>query len=106
MPYDNCLRLHFQFCIRMYLASPPPGTQAYSTDDVEDLQEAVGVHDGDESLPELSDPVWNSALGQEVLRSIMARRGAYFTLLGSELIFELIYAFKVPTQSRVQVFWD
>ncbi|KAF9512380.1 hypothetical protein BS47DRAFT_1065956 [Hydnum rufescens UP504] len=84
MPYDNCLRLHFQFCIRMYLASPPPGTQTYSMGDVEDLQEAVGVYDGDESLPEMSDPVWNSTLGGEVLRSIMARR--------------------FPTQSRIQVF--
>ncbi|KAF9512381.1 hypothetical protein BS47DRAFT_1066583 [Hydnum rufescens UP504] len=84
MPYDNCLRLHFQFCIRMYLASPPPGTQTYSMDDVEDLQEALGVYDGDESFPETSDPVWNSVLGGEVLRSIMARR--------------------VSTQSQIQVF--
>ncbi|KAF9510171.1 hypothetical protein BS47DRAFT_97983 [Hydnum rufescens UP504] len=52
MPYDNCLRLHFQLCIHMYLASPPPGTQTFSIPELNSLQEAVG----DELLPELTDP--------------------------------------------------
>ncbi|KAF9513930.1 hypothetical protein BS47DRAFT_905583 [Hydnum rufescens UP504] len=69
MPYDNCLRLHFQLCIHMYLASPPPGTQTFSIPELNSLQEAVG----DEPLPELTDPVWDSPLGREVLRSIIAQ---------------------------------
>ncbi|KAF9512378.1 hypothetical protein BS47DRAFT_1394263 [Hydnum rufescens UP504] len=72
MPYDNCLRLHFLFCIRTYLASPPPGTQTYSMDDVRDLEDVLGAYNVHESLPDLSDPVWSSPLGQEVLRSVLA----------------------------------
>ncbi|KAF9507984.1 hypothetical protein BS47DRAFT_1350895, partial [Hydnum rufescens UP504] len=73
MPYDTCLRLHFQLCIHMYLASPPPGAQTFTLGDVERLQDDVGLYEADEPLPELTDPVWDSPLGREVLRSIMAR---------------------------------
>ncbi|KAF9519142.1 hypothetical protein BS47DRAFT_74167 [Hydnum rufescens UP504] len=54
MPYDECLRLHFQFYIRMcmYLASPrlppPVPTYIYCMDDVDDFQQAVGIFDGDD----------------------------------------------------------
>ncbi|KAF9512064.1 hypothetical protein BS47DRAFT_1117763 [Hydnum rufescens UP504] len=74
MPYDECLRLHFHFCLRMYVSSPPPGVQAYTMRDVEDLEEEIGMHERDESLPEPTDPIWNSPLGQEVLRAAMTQR--------------------------------
>ncbi|KAF9513291.1 hypothetical protein BS47DRAFT_1344328, partial [Hydnum rufescens UP504] len=73
MPYDNCLRLHFQLCIHMYLASPPPGARTFTLRDVHCLQDELGLYEADEPPPELTDPVWDSPLGQEVLRSIRAR---------------------------------
>jgi hypothetical protein len=76
MPYDECLRLHFHFCLRMYVSSPPPGVQAYTMRDVEDLEEEIGMNERDESLPELTDPIWNSPLGQEILRAAMTQRCA------------------------------
>jgi hypothetical protein len=78
MPYDECLRLHFHFCLRMYVSCPPPGVQTYTIREVEDLQEEIGIYEYDESLPELNDPVWSSPLGREILRSVMARHCAYF----------------------------
>ncbi|KAF9509531.1 hypothetical protein BS47DRAFT_145105 [Hydnum rufescens UP504] len=81
MPYDECLRLHFHFCLRMYVSSPPPGVQAYTMRDVQDLEEEIGMNERDESLPELADPVWSSPLGQEILRAAMAQRCAYFLSL-------------------------
>ncbi|KAF9515245.1 hypothetical protein BS47DRAFT_1361149 [Hydnum rufescens UP504] len=77
MPYSNCLRLHFQLCIHMYLASPPPGAQTFTTWELNCLQDEVGLYEEDEPLPELTDPVWDSPLGREVLRSIIARGGVY-----------------------------
>ena len=61
----------------MYLASPPPGIPTYDIQDADDLQEEMGLYDGNETLPELSDPLWDSPLGREVLRSAMAQRRAY-----------------------------
>jgi hypothetical protein len=78
MPYDECLRLHFHFCLRMYVSSPPPGVQAYTMRDVQDLEEEIGMNERDESLPELTDPVWSSPLGQEILRAAMAQRCTCF----------------------------
>jgi hypothetical protein len=37
MLYDECLRLHFHFCLRMYVSAPPQET------DVRDLREAMGL---------------------------------------------------------------
>jgi len=74
MPYDECLRLHFNFCLQIYVSNPPPEVQTYSLADVEDLQEDVGMYERDESLPDLTDPIWNSPLGREVLRAVTAWR--------------------------------
>jgi hypothetical protein len=49
--------------------------------DLNKFQDKVGIYEPDEPLPELSDPVWYSDLGREVLRSVMARGGACFTSL-------------------------
>ncbi|KAF9515249.1 hypothetical protein BS47DRAFT_1342172, partial [Hydnum rufescens UP504] len=60
----------------MYLASPPPGAQTFTMWEPHCLQDEVGLYEVDEPLPELIDPVWDSPLGREVLRSIIAR-GVY-----------------------------
>ena len=101
MPYEKCLRLHFHFCLRMNLCSPPRGTPLYSLKDVEDLQDEVGLFEPDEALPELSDPIWNSPLGQEVLRSAMAQKCAYQTLFVVEYTSSLIIAPKYPLSANV-----
>ncbi|KAF9519383.1 hypothetical protein BS47DRAFT_30643 [Hydnum rufescens UP504] len=74
MPYDECLRLHFNFCLQIYVSSPPPGVQTHELEDIEDLQEEVGMYERDESLPDLTDPIWSSPLGREVLRAAKASR--------------------------------
>ncbi|KAF9519400.1 hypothetical protein BS47DRAFT_1337155 [Hydnum rufescens UP504] len=71
-PYDECLRLHFHYCLRMYVSCPPPGVQTYSMAEIEDLQDAVGMFERDEDPPPRDDPIWDSDLGREVLRSVMA----------------------------------
>lgn len=78
MPHKECLRLHFHFCLRMYISSTPPEIQTYSLEEVEDFQEVIGMYD-DDPLPGLTDPVWDSLLGKEVLRAAIAQGGAYFT---------------------------
>jgi hypothetical protein len=71
-PYEQCLRLHFHFCLRMYVAYAPPGVPTYTINEAEDLLDEMGFYDGNEILPELSDPVWDSPLGREVLRSFQS----------------------------------
>ena len=86
MPYEQCLRLHFHFCVRMYLADAPPGVPTYAINDAEDLLDEMGFYEGNEILPELNDPVWDSPLGREVLRSVMAQRCACSYLSIAEYI--------------------
>jgi hypothetical protein len=62
----------------MYVSCPPPGVQAYSIEEIEDLQAQVGMFERDEDPPPLDDPIWDSDLGREVLRSVMAQRCACF----------------------------
>jgi hypothetical protein len=57
MPYDDCLRLHFHFCLRMYISSPPPGVQTYTLYEIENLQDDAGMYERDASLPELDDMI-------------------------------------------------
>ncbi|KAF9504433.1 hypothetical protein BS47DRAFT_1355169 [Hydnum rufescens UP504] len=66
-PYDECLRLHFHYCLRMYVSCLPPGVQGYSIEEIEGLQAAVGMFERDEDPPPLDDPIWDSDLGREVL---------------------------------------
>ena len=73
-PYDECLKFHFHFCVRMYLNSPPPGAQAYFAQEIGRRETELGVYDEDGSLPEMGDPVWDSPLEREILRSVIARR--------------------------------
>jgi hypothetical protein len=80
MPFDECLRLHFHFCLRMYLSSPPHGVPSYKDTDLMYLLEEMGLYEQDERLPDLFDPQWDSPLGREALRSVMAQRRAYSTL--------------------------
>jgi hypothetical protein len=47
-------------------------------EEIEDLQDAVGMFERDEDPPPLDDPIWDSDLGREVLRSVMAHRCACF----------------------------
>lgn len=76
---DLCLRLHFHFCVRGYLGTPPPGAPTHFISDAEDMLDDMGLYDGYLRLPELRDPVWDSPLGREVLRSLVAQRCAYFS---------------------------
>ncbi|KAF9514112.1 hypothetical protein BS47DRAFT_1392692 [Hydnum rufescens UP504] len=56
---------------------PAPGVSTYTTNDLNYLEEGIWLYEGNERLPEPSDPLWDSPLGQEVHRSAMARRCAY-----------------------------
>ena len=94
MPYDECLRLHFHFCLRMYVAYPPPGVQTYTLREIENLQDDAGMYEVDESLPELHNPIWNSPLGREVLRAAMTRGCTY--LFKWSICSSLLMVFKYP----------
>ena len=59
-PYDECLRHHFLFCVRTYLTTPPLGAQTFSSSEVDQLEDQVGIYEG-ERPPESSDPVWKLA---------------------------------------------
>ena len=72
-PYDECLRLHFLFCLRMHFTLPPHGAQIFDEDEIDELEDRLGIYEPYVRLPEMSDPVWDSPLGIEVLRSIIAR---------------------------------
>jgi hypothetical protein len=98
MPSDECLRLHFHFCLRMYVSSPPPGVQTYRMCDIESLQDDAGMYENDENLPALDDPIWNSPLGREVLRAAMARCAYLFM---AEYTFQSNNSIQV-TQQRQQ----
>ncbi|KAF9504434.1 hypothetical protein BS47DRAFT_1368802 [Hydnum rufescens UP504] len=47
----------------MYVSCPPPGVQTYSIEEIEELQDAVGMFERDEDPPPLDHPIWDSDLG-------------------------------------------
>jgi hypothetical protein len=95
-PYDECLKLHFNFCLQIYVAYPPPGVQTYGLEDIEDLEEEAGVYERDAGLPDLTDPIWNSPIGREVLRAAMAWRCVYSLYSWWDTCSRLIQPLKYP----------
>ncbi|KAF9521097.1 hypothetical protein BS47DRAFT_10391 [Hydnum rufescens UP504] len=68
MSFDTCLKLHFHFCLWMYLSSPPHGAPLYEDNELNHLLEQMGLYEPDERLLELLDPQWDSPFGREVLQ--------------------------------------